>query len=52
MVHRDTIKLAHRFQCVLEKTLMTLRVLKRSSWTLGIITRALLYGVVSHLELQ
>jgi len=51
MVHRDTIKLDHRFQCVLEKALMILQVLKRPSWTLVIVTRAVLYGVVFHLLL-
>jgi hypothetical protein len=45
------IKQDHRFQCVLDKALKTLRVLKRPSWTLGIVTRELLYGVVSHLVL-
>jgi len=52
MIHRDTIKLDLRLQCVLEKALMTLRVLKRPSWTLGIVTRAMLYGVASHLVLK
>jgi hypothetical protein len=40
MALRDTIKLDHRSQCVLEKALMTLRVLERPSWALGIVTRA------------
>lgn len=52
MAHRDTITLDHRSQCVLEKALMTLWVLKRPSWTLGTIRRALLYGVVSNLVLK
>jgi hypothetical protein len=51
MSHRNMIKLDHRFQYELEKALMTLRVLKRPSWTLVIVTRAVLYGVFSHLLL-
>jgi hypothetical protein len=51
MVHRDTTELDHSFQCVLEKALMSLRVLKMPTWTLVIVTRAVLYGVVSHLLL-